>query len=175
MNAQLAFLKTAVQELDMQTHLPSAPGKSDYKKAILATPLSRVEEYLTQQLQSSIYADSVPIKSSLKDKLAWALQANIDEQMQNWFIRQGEKRPNAETFGFSLLDDNNGTRQIQVTGYQWHALNEKAKKGKKSGFSSVDLTGKLQITDLSGFEQALFNGIGRAKAFGCGLLMIRKT
>ncbi len=35
--------------------------------------------------------------------------------------------------------------------------------------------GKLQITDLSGFEQALFKGIGRSKAFGCGLLMIKRV
>ena len=50
----------------------------------------------------------------------------------------------------------------------------KAKRD-KSGFSTVDFSGELQVTDVQKFEQALFQGIGRAKAFGYGLLVIRRT
>ncbi|MCF6252652.1 MAG: type I-E CRISPR-associated protein Cas6/Cse3/CasE [Methylococcaceae bacterium] len=35
--------------------------------------------------------------------------------------------------------------------------------------------GTLQITDVDKFKKILFDGIGRSKAFGCGLLMIRRT
>ncbi|MBD9358284.1 type I-E CRISPR-associated protein Cas6/Cse3/CasE [Methylomonas sp. EbA] len=56
--------------------------------------------------------------------------------------------------------------------YAWHSLDS---KGRKAGFSSIDFTGQLQITDVEKFEQALFHGIGRSKAFGCGLLMIRRV
>lgn len=45
----------------------------------------------------------------------------------------------------------------------------------KSGFSSVDFTGELQITDIEKFQRILFNGLGRSKAFGCGLLMIKRA
>ncbi len=173
MNAQLDFLKTAVQELELQANLPTEPKKSDYKKLILDAPSSRLDEYLTRKIQSHpAYVEMLRQKNTLKDKLNWTIQASIEEQMKNWFIRQGENRANALTHGFSLLDDDKGGKQFQVTGYQWHALPE---KGKKAGFSTVELTGKLQITDLSGFEQALFKGIGRSKAFGCGLLMIKKS
>lgn len=172
MNAQLDFLQTAVQELELNVHLPVNPKKSDYKKVLLHAPSARVDTYLTDKIQRyPAYAELLPQNSSLKDKLNGTIQAHIDERMQHWFTRQGEPRANAVSYGFELLDDNPGQKQFQVSGYQWHALPEKEKK---AGFSSVNLTGKLQITDVAGFEQALFKGIGRAKAFGCGLLMIRR-
>jgi len=48
-------------------------------------------------------------------------------------------------------------------------------KGKKAGFSSIDFTGELQITDIEKFQHTLFNGLGRSKAFGCGLLMVKRA
>jgi CRISPR system Cascade subunit CasE len=172
MNAQRDFLKTAVQELELQAGLPAEPKKSDYKKLILSAPSSKVNEYLTQKIQQyPAYTEILRQKNTVKTKLNQAIQVSIEVKVQNWFICQGEERPNAVTHGFVILDDNNGGKKLQVTGYQWHALPE---KGKKAGFSSVDLAGQLQITDLSGFEQCLFKGIGRSKAFGCGLLMIKR-
>ncbi|MBE9580954.1 MAG: type I-E CRISPR-associated protein Cas6/Cse3/CasE [Proteobacteria bacterium] len=47
-------------------------------------------------------------------------------------------------------------------------------KEKKSGFSSVDFLGDLEITDVKKFTKALFGGLGRAKAFGCGLMLVRR-
>jgi len=173
MNAQQDFLQTAVQALELQSSLPPHPKKSDYKKALLHAPYDKVNDYLTEKIQHHpTYADLLQQKISLKDKLNGAMLAHIDAHMQHWFARQGEPRPNAASYGFELLDDNQGGRQFQVSAYQWHALPE---KGKTAGFSSVDLTGKLRVTDVAGFEQALFNGIGRSKAFGCGLLSVAKA
>ena len=58
--------------------------------------------------------------------------------------------------------------------YQWHALTGKAAKAKKSGFSAVDFTGDLVVADVEAFKKTLFNGIGRSKAFGCGLLLVKR-
>ncbi len=173
MNAQLDFLKSAVQALSLQNELPAQPKKSDYKKIILASRTQQTKDYLIHHIQQyPAYAERTLRENTLKDTLEWAIQAAIDSEIQRWFIRQGENRPHACACGFSLLDDEKGGKQFQMTAYQWHVL---PKKGKQAGFSSVDLTGKLQINDVNGFEQALFNGIGRAKAFGCGLLMIKKS
>lgn len=38
----------------------------------------------------------------------------------------------------------------------------------------VDFEGELQVTDLKRFTPILFNGIDPAKAFGCGLLLVRR-
>lgn len=40
-------------------------------------------------------------------------------------------------------------------------------------FSTVDFSGELTVTDPLQFRVALETGIGHAKAFGCGLLLVR--
>lgn len=77
----------------------------------------------------------------------------------NWMKARGV------TNGFEL-------QSSEVNGYRWHALPE---KGRGAGFSSVDYTGVLKVTDPSSFKNALRNGLGPAKAFGCGLLLIRRV
>ena len=60
------------------------------------------------------------------------------------------------------------TVALSVEGYEQH--------GGKTGelrFSTVDFSGTLQVTDPAALRHALFAGIGHAKAFGCGLLLIR--
>jgi len=47
------------------------------------------------------------------------------------------------------------------------------KGGNRISFSSIDCSGRLVVTDTDQFESALMSGIGPAKAFGCGLLLIR--
>lgn len=48
-------------------------------------------------------------------------------------------------------------------------------KGRKIRFSSVDLQGVLTITEPEHFTAALCSGLGRAKAFGCGLMLVRRA
>ncbi|MEA2080768.1 MAG: type I-E CRISPR-associated protein Cas6/Cse3/CasE [Pseudomonadota bacterium] len=45
--------------------------------------------------------------------------------------------------------------------------------GKEINFSTLDYSGLLTVTDPELFKAALFQGIGPAKAFGCGLLLVR--
>jgi CRISPR system Cascade subunit CasE len=69
----------------------------------------------------------------------------------------------AARLGFALDE-----RGVAVDAYQRHA-----EKGGRLQFSTVDFSGQLTITDASSFQGALYNGIGHAKAFGCGLLLVR--
>ena len=43
----------------------------------------------------------------------------------------------------------------------------------KLQFTTVDFGGQLTVTDGRAFATALVGGIGHAKAFGCGLLLVR--
>jgi len=61
---------------------------------------------------------------------------------------------------------------FQAEGYRWHAL---PKKGRSAGFSSVDFDGEVEVTDQNLFVNALFAGIGPAKGFGCGLMLVRRV
>ena len=42
-------------------------------------------------------------------------------------------------------------------------------------YSTVDFQGLLQITDPQRFKAMLFKGLGPSKAFGCGLMLVRRA
>ena len=42
-------------------------------------------------------------------------------------------------------------------------------------FSVLDFTGVLEVRDPAAFLAAIARGFGRAKAFGCGLMLIRRA
>jgi CRISPR system Cascade subunit CasE len=99
-------------------------------------------------------------KTTPKDQ--WdSIPALIEKTGLTWLSTRAEKH------GFSPVD-----KAVRVDGYRQHRLF-------KGGhgvirFSTLDFNGLLTVTDTSQFMQALFNGIGPAKGFGCGLMLIRK-
>lgn len=73
----------------------------------------------------------------------------------------------AETLGFRL------PVVPEVGAYRQHALH---KLGRREAiqYSSVDYEGLLEVTNPGRLIEALAQGVGRAKAFGCGLMLIRR-
>lgn len=80
--------------------------------------------------------------------------------------------------GESWLQDRlqqNGARlsTVKVDGYlQQSGRKRKAKK--EIRYSTLDFEGTLEVMDPEMFVPLLFNGIGPAKAFGCGLMLVRR-
>ncbi len=76
----------------------------------------------------------------------------------------------ADTHGFSIKPSN-----VRVDGYRQHKFFKK--KGNNSiSLSTVDFNGILTVTAPDVFiEKCLFKGIGPAKGFGCGLMMVRRV
>lgn len=85
------------------------------------------------------------------------------ELVQNTCAAWLEKR--AADHGFAV-----DAESLIVDAYQQHG----GKKGQLR-FSTVDFRGELTVSDPERFAQALRNGIGPAKAFGCGLLLVRRA
>lgn len=167
MDAQLQFLAEQIKISQLEASLSSRPNKSAYKKLLLSRYCEALNSRLTEILANNPrYAERLRQVLNLSDKLEWAIKAHIDAALENWLKAQGER------LGFELVVGNDGLSKLQNSAYVWHGLNS---KGKKAGFSSVDFTGQLRVTDTEKFEHALFHGIGRSKAFGCGLLMIRRV
>lgn len=93
-----------------------------------------------------------------------------DQRMQiaqregaDWLARQGARA------GFRAL-------RVEVSDYSVAALPDH--KGKRKGqpqFGILDLAGVLEITDPAAFLAKLASGFGRARAFGCGLMLIRRA
>ncbi|MCO6428717.1 type I-E CRISPR-associated protein Cas6/Cse3/CasE [Nitrosomonas communis] len=105
------------------------------------------------------------------DKTKPPLYELIQTTCLHWLERRGEKA------GFSILtrelhDKDRSIlteKSVRVDGYIQH------RSGRKDiHFSTVDFAGELIVTDTSAFRKILLNGIGPAKAFGCGLLLVRR-
>lgn len=78
-------------------------------------------------------------------------------------------RTRAEANGFRVL-------KVEVEDYTTAALPDH--RGPRKGrpqFGILSMTGGLEVTDPKVFIEALARGFGRAKAFGCGLMLIRRA
>lgn len=112
----------------------------------------------------------------------WRLQA---EAATNWLARNGEmhgfKLENCISDElerwFGVAPDDNyqlpNEASFCVVSYQQHRCSRRDGE-QPIMFSSVDYAGKLTVTDPVLFLSALNNGIGKSKALGCGLLLIRR-
>ena len=77
-----------------------------------------------------------------------------------WMGRQGAQK------GFAV-------RQVAVEDYRAPELGRRGRRGMT--FGVLDLTGEIEVTDPDAFLPALAGGFGRAKAWGCGLMLIRRA
>lgn len=80
----------------------------------------------------------------------------------------GEHDSRAERAGF-VVDEN----RFLAESYERHEF-KKRSGGRSIVVATTDLRGVLEVTDVDRFRQALFTGVGPSKAFGCGLLTIRR-
>lgn len=86
----------------------------------------------------------------------------VQESCTHWLDRR------AEACGFHLVEAGE-EKQLRIDGY----LQQRADK-KGIRFSTVDYSGILEVNNSELFKKALFHGIGKAKAFGCGLMLVRR-
>lgn len=87
--------------------------------------------------------------------------SQIDLAAKQWLLKR------AELFGVEFKE-----QTIEYANYQQHTF----KKGDEQlvKISTLDYQGILTVKDPEKFQQALVHGIGRSKAFGCGLMMIKR-
>ncbi|MCI5211640.1 MAG: type I-E CRISPR-associated protein Cas6/Cse3/CasE [Candidatus Electrothrix sp. ATG2] len=96
-----------------------------------------------------------------KDMPSTAILAH--EAGQDWLVRRTEQH------GFAVQQQN-----ILVERYRQERFGKQQNKGTIQ-FSLLDFSGRLTVTDPELFTRALCNGIGPAKGFGCGMLLVRRV
>lgn len=84
----------------------------------------------------------------------------IQKVGESWLFKRMGK------FGFDV-------KKVWVDNFQKRIL-YKSKQSNPIRFSTIDYRGHLQVSDVEKFKIALIQGIGPAKSFGCGLLLIKK-
>jgi len=99
-------------------------------------------------------------KRAHPDRRSRPSQAELVQQAGPLWLQE-----RAERHGFAL-------EAIQVDGYRQHRL-YKRQQGQPIRFNTLDYTGLLTVQDPETFLQTLLAGLGHAKAFGCGLLLVR--
>jgi CRISPR system Cascade subunit CasE len=85
----------------------------------------------------------------------------IGESGRAWLRQQGEKAG----FRFDL-------GEVAVEGYA--AAEVRRRSGPPIRFHTMDFDGRLTVTDPVAFTSEIARGFGAAKAFGCGLMLIRR-
>ena len=75
----------------------------------------------------------------------------------------------AEECGFVFEDG-----AIITERYEQYQTYKQGNKG-TIRYSTLDFSGILRVTEADKFTRTLLNGIGPAKAFGCGLLLVRRS
>lgn len=82
----------------------------------------------------------------------------VQDSCERWIEKKSEKS------GFSSVS-------VRADGYQQIQFR---KRGQEIRISTVELQGVLRVIDVSAFQQTLFSGIGSARAWGCGLLLLKR-
>ncbi|MBU3032316.1 type I-E CRISPR-associated protein Cas6/Cse3/CasE [Paracoccus marinaquae] len=99
----------------------------------------------------------------LKQGRAEARMRAAQEVALRWLAGQGARA------GFSV-------GQVVAGDYSVRALpGHRGRRGGQPQFGVLDLTGIISLADPETFLPALAQGFGRAKAFGCGLMLIRRA
>jgi CRISPR system Cascade subunit CasE len=90
-------------------------------------------------------------------------QEVLEESGRSWLMSRSEKA------GFAL---DGGS--LFVEGYQ-KLDGLKKETGHSIKIGAIDFSGILTVTDPERFKETLLTGIGKSRAFGCGLLLIRRV
>jgi CRISPR system Cascade subunit CasE len=147
-------------DVDSQPFAPSLAVGDRLGFALRANPvIARPAALGTRGRRHDVVMDA--LRPLPKSQRATARLTAVAEAGRAWLDRQGAQH------GFRPV----GT--IAVDGYQRMRL----PRGGKSAivFGQLDLEGVLEVSDPARFVAALAHGFGRARAFGCGLMLIRRV
>lgn len=105
----------------------------------------------------------------IKKQTAWKDQPETERPSLTQLVQQaGEQwlQNRQDTIGATV-------QSLRSEAYQQHRSYKRGQE-KPIRYSTFDLQGTLTVNDGDALRSALFNGIGPAKAFGCGLLLVRR-
>lgn len=163
-NGQCSLLLVSVRQPDL-TALVSQFGFPDSK------PLWETRSYDPllnglqegQLFQFRLRANPVTSSKNSKESLERGrIYAHVTQLQQKEWLQQ-----RAEKHGFSLSPEG-----FDVVHTQWLRFSKRG--GPMVSIRSAAFEGRLRVENAQLFRDALINGIGRAKAYGCGMLTIAR-
>lgn len=162
MDAQQEWLRRQLHSLELDV----VGKKGDWKRLLLDHASDRQLDEWRSIIEKSVFKQKLEQQLGRSELLECVLKTTVASKIQQWWIRQGQER-----HGFAVATSERGVPILESSAFQKHHLPE---KGKQAGFNSLDLSGEIIVRDVDRFERLLFKGIGPAKAYGCGLMLIRR-
>ncbi len=130
--------------------------------SLRANPVIRRRNPSRQRsVKHDVVMDALRLQS--KDERATLRRAAMEEQGRAWLERQGARA------GFVIHSG-----ELSVEGYEQHRITRKGATRPMS-FSTLDFEGILTVEDPGPLIPAIARGFGAAKAYGCGLMLIRRA
>jgi CRISPR system Cascade subunit CasE len=156
---------SGVWKIESQRYEPILQVEQRLSFSLCANPIRTKRDDDKKQHRHDVVMNA---KNQLKEegipREKWPLEAEIVQKHGfEWLARKGEQ------YGFRVRE-----QEVRADGYHQEQF-YKAKGKHQVNISTIDFTGLLTVTDLERFKDALYGGIGSAKGFGCGLMMVRRA
>jgi CRISPR system Cascade subunit CasE len=155
-------------EIDSKEFAPALAAGDRLRFSLRANPTVARKGALDEQARASrTRGKRVDVVMDAIYSLPKGERAEVRDQLAHeagtaWLQAQGERS------GFKL------TSPPEIGGYAQIPV-ERTKGRRPVGFSVLDFAGELEIIDPSAFLTKLASGFGGAKAFGNGLMLIRRA
>jgi CRISPR system Cascade subunit CasE len=148
--------------IETRAYEPLLEKGADLRFSLRANPTKRVAE--PGKRSDGKRHDVVMIaKRALSEKgEAVDMATLVQEEGTRWLARQGEQH------GFRIDPAN-----VRADNYRSHRF-RRPRDGQEMSITGIDYEGLLTVTEPEAFARALRSGIGHAKGFGFGLLLVRR-
>ncbi|PXF30796.1 hypothetical protein WH50_13040 [Pokkaliibacter plantistimulans] len=160
-------------------------GKEEMRKRLLKLPQpAALHDWLCSYLSQTRYFAETGRRHELRTLLDLAMQERVAQRLMHW-LTENPSRQGIFTLAERVIEDDITDEARTVAAFEWqayhaHPLPEKDpaagridSSGRKARFLSVDMSGELIVTDPQRFTVLLKQGVGAAKGFGCGLMLVR--
>jgi len=159
-SARIPNDRSGVWSVESKPYAPVVRAGQKLSFSLRANPVRTKRDEKNKQHRHDVVMEA---KTQLKaEQLARPAEAEIVQQAG--FVWLAAK---CEDYGFSV-----DAGDVRADGYA-QLMFVKPKGEHPVRISTIDFTGLLTVTDPTKFTESLFRGIGPAKGFGCGLLMVR--
>ncbi len=154
--------KNGIWQIDQREYQPKLKNGQKLAFSLRANPVITRKDASGKRKRHDLVMD-------LKRQSDWKLTSSGDRQSLFELTQLA-----GETWLSSRLERNGGKLEtLSTEGYKQHRTS-KIGQSKPIRYSTLDLTGVLTVNEPDAFTQILYKGLGPAKAFGCGLLLVRR-
>ena len=153
--------QNGIWQVESKPYAPVVETGQRFSFVLRANPIRAKRDENHRQHRHDVVME---LKRRLREKGALPRESGIAAQAgYEWLAQKGRSN------GFGIH-----AGEVRVDGYRMQRF-RKTGEDREIRISTLDFTGLLTVTDPDVFVRALFSGIGPAKGFGCGMLMIRRV